>query len=45
MKCTVAEGKADMGKAKMLGMNKTFVPNSKADPKRNKPFKKGKGKK
>lgn len=37
-----------MGKAKMYGMNKTFIPNSKADQKRNKLFnvhKKGKGKK
>ena len=37
-----------MGKAKMLGMNKPFIPNTKADQKRNKPFgahKKGKGKK
>lgn len=38
-----------MGKAKMYGMNKTFIPNSKADQKRNKPFrgapKKGKAKK
>lgn len=29
-----------MGKPKMYGMNKTFIPNSKADPKRNNPFKK-----
>ena len=35
----------NMGKAKMYGMNKAFVPNSKADRKRNKPFKKGKAKK
>lgn len=28
-----------MGKPKMFGMNKTFIPNSKADQKRNKPFK------
>ena len=35
-----------MGKAKMYGMNKAFVPNSKADRKRNKPFqKKGKARK
>lgn len=38
-----------MGKAKMLGMNKPFIPNSKADQRRNKPFKgankKGKAKK
>lgn len=38
-----------MGKAKMIGMNKIFVPNSKADQKRTKPFtgvhKKGKAKK
>lgn len=38
-----------MGKPKMYGMNKTFIPNSKADQKRNKPFfdaqKKGKEKK
>lgn len=37
-----------MGKPKMYGVNKSFTPNSKADPKRNKPFgthKKGKGKK
>lgn len=38
-----------MGKPKMYGMNKTFIPNSKADQKRNKPFrgtqKKGKAKK
>lgn len=27
-----------MGKPKMYGMNKTFIPNSKADQKRNKPF-------
>lgn len=27
-----------MGKPKIYGMNKTFVPNSKADQKRNKPF-------
>jgi len=38
-------GCVDMGKAKMIGAFKPFVPNSKADPKRNKPFKKGKGKK
>lgn len=34
-----------MAKPKMYGMNKTFIPNSKADRKRNKPFKKGKTKK
>jgi hypothetical protein len=38
-----------MGKAKLLGMNKPFIPNSRADQKRNKPFtgahKKGKEKK
>lgn len=37
-----------MGKPKMYGMNKTYIPNSKADQKRNKPFgahKKGKAKK
>lgn len=37
-----------MGKPKMYGMNKTFVPNSKADQRSNKPFgthKKGTGKK
>ena len=27
-----------MGKAKMYGMNKTFIPNSKADSRRKKPF-------
>lgn len=32
-----------MGKPKMIGMNKPFVPNSKAD--RKKSFKKGKAKK
>lgn len=31
-----------MGKAKMIGMNKPYIPNSKADKKRNK-FKKKKG--
>jgi hypothetical protein len=39
----------DMGKPRMIGMNKTFIPNSKADQKRNKLFKgahkKGKAKK
>lgn len=38
-----------MGKPKMYGMNKTFIPNSKADSRRKKPFtgaqKKGKAKK
>ena len=35
-----------MGKAKMYGMNKPFIPNAKADQKRNRPFpKKGKAKK
>lgn len=35
-----------MGKAKLLGMNKPFIPNSRADQKRNRPFqKKGKVKK
>lgn len=38
-----------MAKPKMYGMNKTFIPNSKPDQKRNKPFKcvhkKGKAKK
>ena len=38
-----------MAKPKMYGMNKTFIPNSKADQRRNKPFKgvqkKGKDKK
>lgn len=36
-----------MGKPKMFGMNKTFIPNAKADQRRNKPFvhKKGKAKK
>ena len=35
-----------MGKPKMYGMNKTFIPNSKADQRRNKPFhKKGEAKK
>lgn len=38
-----------MGKARMYGMYKPFIPNSKADRKRNKPFqgaqKKGKAKK
>lgn len=38
-----------MSKARIYGMNKTFIPNSKADRKRNKPFpgtqKKGKAKK
>jgi hypothetical protein len=37
-----------MGKPKMYGIGKTFVPNSKADQKRSKPFgapKKGKAKK
>lgn len=38
-----------MGKPRMIGMNKTYIPNSKADRKRNKPFmgahKKGKAKK
>lgn len=38
-----------MGKARMYGMNKPFTPNSKADQKRNRPFKgvhkKGKAKK
>ena len=28
-----------MGKPRMIGMNKPFIPNSKADQKRNKPFK------
>ncbi len=27
-----------MGKPKMYGMNKTFIPNSKADQRRNKKF-------
>ena len=27
-----------MAKAKMYGMNKTFIPNSKADSRRKKPF-------
>lgn len=38
-----------MGKPKMYGMNKTFIPNSKADSRLKKPFpgvpKKGKAKK
>ena len=38
-----------MSKARMYGMNKSFIPNSKADRKRNNPFKgvhkKGKAKK
>ena len=35
-----------MGKPKMYGINKTYIANSKADQKRNKPFgKKGKVKK
>ena len=36
-----------MGKPKMLGMNKAYIPNSKADNRRKKPFphKKGKAKK
>lgn len=33
-----------MGKAKMIGMNKVYIPNSRADQKRNKMFKKGKKK-
>ena len=28
-----------MGKPRIIGMNKTFIPNSKADQKRNKPLK------
>ena len=38
-----------MGKARTYGMNKPYIPNNKADKKRNKPFtgaqKKGKAKK
>ena len=35
-----------MGKPKMIGMNKPYIPNAKADAKRGNPFgKKGKGKK
>ena len=48
MKCSLVEKGKAMGKPKMYGMNKTFVPNSKADQKRNKTFgaqKKGTGKK
>lgn len=48
MKCSPVEKGTEMGKAKMYGVNKNFVPNSKADQKRNKPFgthKKGTGKK
>ena len=41
-------GEKTMGKPKMFGMNKTFIPNSKADQRRNKKFtgaqKKGKEK-
>lgn len=33
-----------MGKAKIYGMNKTFIPNNKADQRRKNPFKKGKKK-
>lgn len=33
-----------MAKARIYGTKTTFVPNSKADPKRKNPFKKGKKK-
>ena len=48
---TIVQGEKGntMGKPRLIGMNKPFTPNSKADQKRNKPFvgvhKKGKAKK
>ena len=41
------KGNTTMGKPKIFGINKTFIPNSKADQRKNKPFlrKKGKSKK